>query len=438
MQKRVALYVTAVSVAALSCTGWLYLDGGFQSTAEIRAAVCFCVLGVFAHALRHQLTRGASGSVAFIPFLAVATLAPGWVTVLAVAASVVLVEVVTQRTPLKAIFNVAQHSLAIAMGIISYRSLGGVSALLEKEPSIGPLVALFLVFTAVNTAAVSTAIAISEGKRIMSVWRANTLGTVAYDFLALPFVYVFAQIYAHFGLGGAAALAAFIVGARQLYAVNWELQKTNQELLELMVAAIEARDPYTSGHSRRVAHLSTIIAQAVGLTGRSIERVRVAALLHDVGKIHEIFAPILSKPGKLTAEERAIIETHPIKSAELVENVSQLRDVVSPVRHHHEYWDGTGYPDGLRGNAIPLAARIIMFADTIDAMTSDRPYRVALGQEQVTAELLRMRGRQFDPVMCDALLASPLYPKLFAASASRMTPLRSIPPLHRARKALAV
>jgi putative nucleotidyltransferase with HDIG domain len=395
-------------------------------------------LGVFAHALRHQLTRGASGSVAFIPFLAVATLAPSWATVVAVASSVVLVEVVTQRTPLKAVFNVAQHSLATALGIIAYRSLGGASALADKEPSIAPLIALFLVFTAVNTSAVSAAIAISEGKRIVGVWKANTLGTVAYDVLALPFVYVFAQIYAHFGLAGAAALAAFIVGARQLYTVNWELQKTNQELLELMVAAIEARDPYTSGHSRRVARLSVIIAQALGLTGRTVERVRVAALLHDVGKIHEIFAPILSKPGKLTAEERAIIETHPIKSAELVENVSQLRDVVSPVRHHHENWDGSGYPDGLRGNDIPLAARIIMFADTIDAMTSDRPYRSALGREQVTAELLKMRGRQFDPVMCDALLASPLYPQLFTATAPRLTPRQSIPTVHRGRKALAV
>jgi HD-GYP domain-containing protein (c-di-GMP phosphodiesterase class II) len=174
------------------------------------------------------------------------------------------------------------------------------------------------------------------------------------------------------------------------------------------------------------------------MNGRKLERVRVAALLHDVGKIHEVFAPILSKPGRLTPEERAIIETHPIKSAELVQNVSQLRDVVGPVRHHHENWDGTGYPDGLSGEGIPLAARIIMFADTIDAMTSDRPYRAALGKEQVTQELLKMRGRQFDPKICDALLASPLYATLFSSTALRPTPRQNVFVLEKTRKVLAV
>jgi HD-GYP domain-containing protein (c-di-GMP phosphodiesterase class II) len=151
----------------------------------------------------------------------------------------------------------------------------------------------------------------------------------------------------------------------------------------------------------------------MGLKEKQVERVAVAALLHDVGKIHEVFAPILSKPGRLTAEENAIMQTHPIKSEELVRTVSQLKDVVAPIRHHHENWDGTGYPDGLVGESIPIASRIIMFADTIDAMTTDRPYRAALTETQVRGEFVKLRGRQFDPGICDILLASPLYPKLF-------------------------
>jgi HD-GYP domain-containing protein (c-di-GMP phosphodiesterase class II) len=188
----------------------------------------------------------------------------------------------------------------------------------------------------------------------------------------------------------------------------------NQELLELMVKAIEARDPYTSGHSRRVAHFSRIIARALALSSKQIERVATSALLHDVGKIHEVFAPILRKPGKLTTDEWAIMQTHPVKSAELVATVSHLRDLVSAVRHHHENWDGSGYPDGLAGYQIPLESRIIMFADTIDAMTSDRPYRAALGESDVRSELVRMKGRQFDPEICELLLASTLFPLLFA------------------------
>ena len=108
------------------------------------------------------------------------------------------------------------------------------------------------------------------------------------------------------------------------------------------------------------------------------------------------------------------MRTHPIKSAELTGTVTQLRDVVPLIRHHHENWDGTGYPDGLKGETIPLGSRIIMFADTIDAMTTDRPYRAALDSTSVRKELLRFRGTQFDPQICDALLRSSEYSKLFA------------------------
>src|SRR5436305_6175533 len=182
-----------------------------------------------------------------------------------------------------------------------------------------------------------------------------------------------------------------------------------------MVAAIEARDPYTSGHSRRVADKARVIARSCGVGGKDVERIVAAALLHDVGKIHEVFGPILSKPGRLTPEEQVIMRTHPVKSAELAGKVTELRDVVPLIRHHHENWDGTGYPDGLRGNDIPLGSRIIMFADTIDAMTTDRPYRAALDATSVRKELLRFRATQFDPSICDALLRSPDYSKLFAS-----------------------
>jgi HD-GYP domain-containing protein (c-di-GMP phosphodiesterase class II) len=136
--------------------------------------------------------------------------------------------------------------------------------------------------------------------------------------------------------------------------------------------------------------------------------------LHDVGKIHEIYAPILRKPDKLTSEEWVIMKTHPIKSAELVSTVSQLRDLVDPVRHHHENWDGSGYPNGLAGEAIPLWARIITIADTIDAMMTDRPYRKALTVDLVRIELASMAGRQFDPNLCVALLRGRFFSDLSA------------------------
>jgi putative nucleotidyltransferase with HDIG domain len=215
------------------------------------------------------------------------------------------------------------------------------------------------------------------------------------------------------GFFGTAGMAIPILLVRQLYRTTVELTTVTEELLELMVAAIEARDAYTSGHSRRVAKASEIIAKAMGLSHEEVERVSVAALLHDVGKIDEKFGPILAKEGRLTPEEWEIMKKHPVRGAELVGLLSSLRDVVAPVRHHHENWDGTGYPDGLRGEGIPLASRIIMFADTLDAITTDRPYRKALGIEEARAEFIRFRAKQFDPTICDRVVSGDVWSELY-------------------------
>ncbi len=144
--------------------------------------------------------------------------------------------------------------------------------------------------------------------------------------------------------------------------------------------------------------LSRAIALELQLSALQIEEVETAALLHDVGKIHEEFAPLLRKESRLTDEETALMQTHAAKSAELVGIISKFRgNIQNSVRHHHERWDGQGYPDGTTGTAIPLASRIILIADTIDAMTTDRPYRKRLSLEIVIAELQKCRGTQFDP-----------------------------------------
>ena len=185
-----------------------------------------------------------------------------------------------------------------------------------------------------------------------------------------------------------------------------------------MVKAIEARDPYTSGHSIRVSRVAGLIAREMGLSGAQIEEVETAALLHDVGKIHEEYARVLRKEGKLTEEERALMQTHSIRSFELVRTISSFRGGVDvAVRHHHENYDGSGYPDGLQGRDIPAAARIIMVADTTDAMTTDRPYRRALDFSRVVAELKKYSGAQFDPEVVQAFCQSTAIRSLFSRRA---------------------
>lgn len=413
MKQPVRLYILCIIIAAVATLALLVRISPGIDVSEMRAVVTLSVIALVMHMMGHSLTRSTSGSVSFVPFLASATISPNWLTAVSVMCVSMTVQVVRRRELGKGVFNVFQQSLSVSVGILLYLALGGGSVLTRGQFPYLAFIGLFIAYSAINSMSVGAAIALSDNRHFREVWIENSLGTIMYDVIAMPAVAVLAWVYAKYGVPGAFVVAVCLLGLRELYKVNLELDKANQELLELMVAAIEARDPYTSGHSRRVSEHARIIAQIMGLRTSVAKRVEIAALLHDVGKIHEVFAPILQKPGRLTEEENAIMQTHPIKSEELVVRVSQLRDVVPPIRHHHENWDGTGYPDGLAGERIPLASRIIMFADTIDAMTSDRPYRKALDADAVRAELIKHRGRQFDPTICDALLSSPRYVELF-------------------------
>lgn len=421
---RINTYVAAICAASLVASALVAVVAPSPDQQQLIAVGLFCILGVLTQVFGYGLPKSATGAVSFFPFIASAVISPTYASIASVLIAVGVGELLIRRTVLKACFNVAQHCLALALGIGAYLALEGESLLTATTPQFLPYVALFAVFLTVNTLAVSTAVGLTTGRSAREVWIQNTKGTIAYDVLSVPFVYLFARVYLVAGPLGPVLLGIPLLGVRELYRTNFQLQRVNQELLQLMVAAIEARDPYTSGHSQRVAHAAKLIARAVGLGARQVERIGIAALLHDVGKIHEVYAPILRKEGRLTEDERRVMETHPIKSAELVENVSQLRDVVSPIRHHHENWDGSGYPDRLAGSQIPLAARIIMIADTIDAMTTDRPYRRALTPFEVAAELQAHRGRQFDPAICDIVLAPSVWQTLFVDDQSRLASRR--------------
>lgn len=391
-----------ILLAALALCGVALFDASVHP-AELKAAATFGVFAVIVYALPYTLSSGAHGTPAFLAQLSSVLLAPTWTTGALVAVGVSVGEVFARRAPVKAAFNVAQYTLAACVSIAVYRALGGASILESQSPDLVPALGAWASFSICNSSAVATVIAASTGRRTIDIWRENTVNGFVFDVLAFPFVVGFAIAYAKWGVLPTITMLAALLVLRQLNSANEALHASNRELLELTVTTLEARDPYTSGHSRRVAQYSRMIGQAMSLSQRQLERLSIAALLHDVGKIHEVFAPILAKPGRLTPEERAIMETHPIKGAELVKISSHLRDAVEPIRHHHEAWDGSGYPDGVKGEEIPLFARIIAIADTVDAMASDRPYRRGLSGNQIRDELLRMRGIQFDPTLIDQL-----------------------------------
>ena len=192
---------------------------------------------------------------------------------------------------------------------------------------------------------------------------------------------------------------------REVKQKHAELQRAYIETVRALAEAVDAKDAYTRGHSERVAVYAARIAERLGSNRAFVERLYLAGLLHDIGKIGVPDA-ILCKPGRLTRKEYARMQRHPEIGARILEPVSFLGDIVPWVRHHHEWYDGSalGYPDRLRAGDIPYPSRIILVADTVEAMTSDRPYRRALPMDAVCDEIERFKGSQFDPVVADRFL----------------------------------
>ena len=181
-------------------------------------------------------------------------------------------------------------------------------------------------------------------------------------------------------------------------------KRLSLHIVETMAEAVDAKDTYTHGHSRRVAEYSKEIARRYGYTEKRCNDIYMMALLHDVGKIGVPDA-VINKPGRLTAAEFALIKAHPAKGARILKNIKEMPELVIGVRWHHERYDGNGYPDGLSGKDIPEEARIIAVADAYDAMSSYRSYRNVLPQEKVRGEIHGGRGKQFDPTFADIMLA---------------------------------
>lgn len=325
----------------------------------------------------------------------------------------------------KTAFNIAQRVLSVTLAMGIYQILGGavppaylglgtsLTPLAQVQRDLGLFVAFAVFYFMINSALVSGVIALSTSRQFRDVWTLNTRGTLGYDIGASLLGMLVAWVFAYsartwgFGLYGLLIVIPPIIMVRYVYGLYHQLQHSGQELLQLMVKAIEARDPYTSGHSVRVSEVARLIALELGLSVREVEQVETAALLHDVGKIHEEFAPLLRKEARLTPEETALMQTHSTRSAELVGVISKFRGFVQDsVRHHHERWDGQGYPSGLSEKSIPLGSRIILICDTVDAMTTDRPYRKRLGLDVVIAELQKCRGTQFDPQLVDLVIGS--------------------------------
>src|SRR5947199_3047871 len=426
--------VGVVSVAAVSLlvfVGW-EVPTPFPSKFW-NALAAFAILGIVCDSFSSRLPFAkVSTSVGFIPLIAAVPLfRHPWPMLVAGITALVVESLVRHKPAVRVWFNTAQYMLATGLGALVYVSLGGVVSSDVFDFALIPFAALVFTFFIVNQGSVALAVSISSDVSLGEAWDRIGKDTIATDALSSTLAILLVFLYAKLQLLGIAILIFPLFLVRQLYQMNQQLQEELEEKLELMVKAMEARDPYTSGHSRRVSEYALAIARELRLPARDLDGIKRAALLHDVGKIYEEFAPLLRKEGKLTPEERIVMRSHVLRSAQLVATAARLRGPVEAmIRHHHENFDGTGYPDGLSGKQIPVGARIIMIADTIDAMTTDRPYRKALRLIRAIEALEKYSGNQFDPALVKLVAHSPgirrlLAPERFAAPEPQPLPVSS-------------
>lgn len=398
---RIRIYVGACFVAALILGSFAVNLHPFRW----QAAAAFGLLAFIVAQFPLSLANGALYDITFlITIAAIVQAGPGVATIATVCATVSL-QNARDRSAIRHTFNAAQLAITAASAGLVYIAAGGPTGphfAMDVTSAILPLALATAANFVVNTGLVSGAIAISETTSWFAVWRRGYRG-VAQNYVAFSALgFLLAVLRAQVGWYSVIFLLMPLLVARQAFQAAVIMQGAFDATVGSLIKAIEAKDPYTRGHAQRVSRLAEMTARAYGLSPSECRAIRYAALMHDVGKLG-VDSKVLKKPGKLTAEEYEHMKIHPVRGVEIVGDIDLLRDVLDGVRHHHERMDGSGYPDGLIGDQIPLFARLIMVSDAFDSMTSTRVYRKAKNIEEAFIELRRCAGTQFDQQALAAL-----------------------------------
>lgn len=319
---------------------------------------------------------------------------------------VLLVGVALKRASLRQVLPTAgRDALGFWLGYLVYQGLAGYPAWPWDAGVIGQAAARAVSFGTFWVAHVhlqALDLNLSEGVRFPSALHHLMRLTWTHAGILILVAVVLGYLEAGFGLIATGIAVVMLVEAYYPWKLLGEQDGVLLTSLQMMAQAVDLKDPYTSNHSQRVSQYAVRLARAMGLPEREVERIRIGGLMHDLGKIG-VSGRIIRKPAKLTAEEQALMREHASVSASIIEPLEILGESAAMVRHHHENWDGSGYPDGLRGEEIPLGARIIFVADALDALLTDRPYRKGASRAEALAIIRQNAGTQFDPTVVAAL-----------------------------------
>ncbi|MEA3408232.1 MAG: HD-GYP domain-containing protein [Chloroflexota bacterium] len=324
-----------------------------------------------------------------------------WVTVLITLLGTLMAELVIRREWYKLVFNVSEMVITSASLGLGYHFLcDGRPDPFASPQNAAAAAAIVLIYILINVGLMTGLLSLLNRVSFAYVYRANFQSSIWNNLTLIPIGALLAHLWLY-QPWSVMFLVLPIVVVRQSFQFIGELQEQTRQTLIRMADAIDQRDPSTYQHSRRVASISRSIARELGLSEDEAETIFMAGRLHDLGKIG-MSNNLLYKPGRFTQKERAEFRRHPAISAELLESFRLFEEGRALVLHHHERWDGKGYPAGIAGEEIPLGSRIICVADSFDAMISWRPYRSPLSLERAMREITENKGAQFDPQVVDA------------------------------------
>ncbi len=393
-------YLAVLGTAALGLLVYLFFITGWADVNWV-SFLFFLFLTFFSTSYPVRLPNGVVISVSFtVIFAAILLFEPLIVVIISVLGD--LFSLRKGRNFIQYFFNAAQLTLTTGMAALAFQLLrpGPLNFTLHYlTAALVPLSICFLL----NSVFITFIIVLTRRERPYSVWLTNIKWSAPSFISMAPLGLIIALIYQTIGIWGLVLFLIPMLIARQSFISYMNMRQTFLDTIQSLSATIDAKDPYTKGHSFRVAAYSTALARELGWSEERMELLQYAALIHDLGKV-AISEAILRKEGNLTAAEFAQMREHSLTGSNIIKDIKFLAGGADIIKHHHERWDGQGYPDGLKGELIPEGARILAVADAFDAMTSDRSYRQALDISTAMQEIKEGAGTQFDPRIAEAFI----------------------------------
>ncbi len=404
MSLKLKIYIVVIIASAIAL--FIYLIPSLPSLSNIWwVIIFFLAISTFAEFIPVDLPVGGGISIGFpIDFVLILVYGPALAMLISALGALIGETIERKRSWYKVIFNASQYALSAGTAGIVYQELGGVIGTTNLTGYIVPALICALTYYFINSSLFVMVIHLAEGISLWSIWKTQIKGIVITYIALAPMGFIMAMVYVSIGIWGIILFFFPLILARRSFELYTKMRKVYLDTIRALAAAIDAKDPYTKGHSERVAETSVALAQELNLSDRDIENIEYTALLHDIGKIG-IADNILGKNSRLTDKEFDKIKEHTTMGAKIIEPVDFLKNSYEAIYHHHEKYNGAGYPDGLKEKDIPLFARIITVADAYDAMGSDRPYRKKLNKDKILEELKDQSGKQFDPEVVKALIS---------------------------------